>query len=339
MIDRNAGVTPSRYADSGLRKAVGELIGRADRDDMLRALILVSECRMAQDIGDAWAAHAAMLEREVKEAKRRADGTKQPPGYGFDTRNPVDKAAHQASNRLREELTRELREAREAHQECVSTLEKNTYILGYVPAEPASGSLLEPDLLDAMAVLRDQLRSARQRVGEIMDRDRADLHDLAFQEEYRRSSAGAEAPVRLRDIDRMAPGAFADLVEQLLRRDGYPTHRPAAARAERMITANVSGGPVTFFAHRVDGSRGSAMAWAAGPAGDIGTPDLHRMHRLAAQCTDQPLVVVTNGGFSRPAQRYAAQHGIGLLGRDLLLRWAEWQEPLDVTEPSDQNAA
>ncbi|MEV6774738.1 restriction endonuclease [Streptomyces syringium] len=339
MIDRNAGVVPTHYSDPGLRKAVGELIGRADRDDLLRALILVSECRMAQDIGNAWAAHVAMLEREAAEAERRADGTK-PPGYGPDPRNPVDKGAHRAGTRLKEGLARELCEAREAHQECVSTLDDNTYTLGHLPVAQAPGDLQEPDLLDAMAALRDQLRTAQQRFTEIMNRDRVTLHDLALQEEYRRSSIGAEESVHLRDIDRMDPGTFAHLVELLLQRDGCQTQRPAATQAGQMIAATADGGRrLTFFARRVDDPRDSSMGWTTGPASDISTTDIHRMHRLAAQCTDDSLIVVTNGGFSRPARRYAAQHRIGLLGRDALLRWAQWQEPFEFADQPDQNAA
>ncbi len=134
----------------------------------------------------------------------------------------------------------------------------------------------------------------------------------------------------------MAPSAFVELVETLLQRDGYRTQRPAGAGAERLVVATTaSGDSMIVSAHHVEGPN----AWNPDSSEKISTPQLHRTRRLADQHEAGLLVVVTNGGFSRPARRYAEEHGIDLLDRSSLQRWAEWQEPLVLVDDAEQDAA
>ncbi|MCF3105349.1 restriction endonuclease [Streptomyces roseoverticillatus] len=305
---------------------------------MLSALVRVIECRIAQELCDAWAAHLALVKQEVGEAERRIAGTKVSPGYGPDPRTSVTRGAHRAGSRLLKGLRPEALEARQAQKECATAVDDLTANLGEPLDEPeVNGRVQGAFVLDSLAPLRDQLRAAQQRFDRLMAQDRALLHDLALQEGYRRSSEGHAASIPLRAVDSMAQGAFADLVEALLRRDGYQTQRPAGAGADHLIMASQADCSLIVSALRVDGP--DTWRLDPKPADDITTLALHGVRHLTTQRAAEHLVVVTNGGFSLPARRYAAKHRIVLLGRDLLQRWAEWQEPFEFTDRCEQETA
>ncbi|MET8134141.1 hypothetical protein ABZV24_19665 [Streptomyces sp. NPDC005251] len=104
MIDRAAGVTPTRFVDRGLRQEIGGLIGKATRDDMLRTFLWVSECQIAQEICEAWEKFISSLDREVRDANSLKAATDRTYSWVPDSRDEITKDCHDASSALLAEL-------------------------------------------------------------------------------------------------------------------------------------------------------------------------------------------------------------------------------------------
>ncbi|MEV5982876.1 restriction endonuclease [Streptomyces sp. NPDC052114] len=302
---------------------------------MLRTFLWASECQIADEVRGTWKRHLAVLEREVEEADRRRASTARLQ-WGADRRDKVAQECHQVASALLDQLEDELQEAREAHAECGDVLFKMTARLGrpsglQVPACDAAGT----PLLETLSPLREQLNAATARLEALILRDREKLHDLAVQEDSRLQSSDSHSSVALEDIDSMSPSQFVDLVERLLQRDGFQTARPDELGSATFVSAACpKGHTLLFSAHRVDGPRG----WQPEPPANVGAPTLHAM-RLAAGRHERDLVVITNGGFSGPARRYAAEHGMNQWSRRVLQRWAEWEETLECGASHEQDAA
>ncbi|MFJ4895028.1 restriction endonuclease [Streptomyces sp. NPDC088788] len=325
IIDRTAGVTPTRFVDRRLRQEIGQLIGKASRDDLLLAFLWVNECQVAQELCTAWKNHLDVLEREVRSADERRAATAASTWHA-DTRDEITKAAHQASSTLLTGLQRESAEARQAHGECSVVFRDLSLRFGrplreQVPTADPSGAAA---VLDTLAPLRDQLGPATHRLQTLLAHDRDALHDLAVQESYRRQSAGSKSSVPLADLDAMSSSEFTSLVEMMLQRDGFRTTRLVGAGD--LISATCLRGHATLFSsHRVRGPRG----WRPNPPEKISTPILHAARLASDGHSPEVVVVTTNGGFSGPARRYAVEHDMRLLDRNGLQRWAEWEEPME----------
>ncbi|WP_432095693.1 restriction endonuclease [Streptomyces sp. bgisy100] len=303
---------------------------------MLRAYLWVSECQIADDIRRAWEQHLGVLKRELEDARRRQAAAARPQ-WTADRRDAITRACDRATLGLLVELEAEVREAGAAHDECADVLFRLTARLGRGLGKRAAVSdAAGTPLLDTLVPLREQLADATARLEALLLQDREELHDLAVQESFRRTSAGSSSSLALSDIDSTSPSHFVDLVERLLQRDGFETARPDFPGSATFVSATCpEGHALLFSAHRVDGPRG----WRPEPPADVSAPTLHAT-RLAAGDRARNLVVVTNGGFSDPARRYAAKHGMKKLRRNGLQRWAEWEEPLECAEDGhEQDAA
>ncbi|MEV6319150.1 restriction endonuclease [Streptomyces sp. NPDC051776] len=335
IIDRAARVTPTRFVDRDLRREIGWLIGKANRDDALRAFLWVSECRIAHEILQAWKEHIDVLDREYENADYRQASTAHPRSWEPDPRDQISRACHSASSTLAAKLNRELGEAKEAERECDEVLDQLSRQLGKLPMKvPVPGSS-GVTLLDALVPLRQQLAEARARLTALIAQDREELKELALHEHSRRRSAASGSAVFLHDIDGMRPREFVSLVEALLRRDGFETARPEGAGVDGLVSATCSRGhSLLFSAHRVSGPRG----WRPEPADALGAPDLHTVRLAAERLRFDDLVVVTNGSFSAPARRYAEEHDMCLWDRSELQRWAEWEGPLDCVGDHHEGA-
>ncbi|MFF1593073.1 restriction endonuclease [Streptomyces sp. NPDC058286] len=319
-----------------LRQKIGGIIGKGTRDEMLRAFLWVSECQIAEETCSAWEGHLRVLSRELEDADRRKAATAR-SHWEPERRDEITQACHRVSSALVTELQRESDEAREAHAESAQVLFQLTSQLGRpsarkLPVTDATGT----PLLETLVPLREQLAAAGIRLEELMHHHRAELHELAVQEEFRRQSSSSGSSVTLSDIDSMSPSRFVRLVERLLQRDGFETERPEGPGAITTVSAACpEGHSFLFSTHLVRGPQG----WRPDPPADVGVPRLHAA-RTAAGSRERDLIVITNGGFSRPARRYAREHDLELISRPGLQRWAEWEEPVHCTEHGcDQDVA
>jgi hypothetical protein len=336
IIDRTAAVTPTRFRDGGLRRHVGDLLGKATRDDMLRTFLWASECQIAREVCAAWSEHLQMLDCEWQDATDRKEETR-PPYWGQDQRDQVTQGCHQAATSLLAALAAERAEARQAHQECTQVLDQLTHHFGYEPEEVPAADTAGAPLLDSLTPLRQQLHAARSRLTALIGKDRDTLHDLALQEASRRQNLGKDTSTSLAAIGRMSPAAFVDVVEAMLQRDGFTTTRPGAAGTRHLVLGTYSCGDTTLMStHHTKGHIGSSPV----PATTVGVPALHSVQVAADRLDHVGLIVaVTNGHFSAPARRYAGDKEMVLLDRSDLERWAEWQYPLACCDDSARDAA
>lgn len=127
-------------------------------------------------------------------------------------------------------------------------------------------------------------------------------------------------------IDEMSPREFELACRDLMRRDGV--------RAEHVGRTNDQGADVTGS----DGRRFVVQCKHTTRASNVGVQVLHGVNGTARQVHGADVVlIVTNGGFTRPARAFAVQHDIHLVDRTRLLRWSDEGESvhslLGITAP------
>ncbi|MGW6557599.1 restriction endonuclease [Streptomyces hydrogenans] len=304
IIDRNAGVTPNRYQSSELRRTIGRRIGRADRDDMLRALLWVSEVRMAGDLTDAWREFHGTLDRETKEAERRRDrGT-------WALRGQVGVKVQAVARELAGELWSERYEAKEALDECKRIAGAFEERLGLDHGE---GSV---DQRAALTVLGAQLESAKDRLASLIAKDREQLHQWATLEQGR-IEAEARGGVTLDQLDRMDQTEFDDVIQAALERFGCQVTRSAPAVLE---VDQPHGG--SFLVICINSSK---------PAYEERTSveQIVKAQRLIAERAAAKVIMISNLRFFSPPARRLYQEieresEVRLITRFELEQWVAW---------------
>ncbi|MFI8966972.1 hypothetical protein ACIGO8_33235 [Streptomyces sp. NPDC053493] len=303
IIDRNAGVTPNRYQSAALRRTIGRRIGRADRDDMLRALLWVSEVRLAGDLVTAWRQLYQELDREMHEAQRRRDGLSWQEG------DQVGVSSRAAAEDLAEKLLAERHEAQQALKECERAAEKFAHRLGTHHSDDLTV------LRTVLSVLNDQLQSAKKRLSALLSTDKDELHGLAELEQRRRAGTGTT----LEQLDQMEQSDFDRLIQQALERSGFTI---VTAESKVLEVAREAFKGIVFCDH--------ARNPASGQATDIEA--IVAAQRSALDRGYSSVLVVSNLQFiSHPAHRLTAssQPDVEMIQRFDLQKWIEWGEPFD----------
>ncbi|WP_329202785.1 MULTISPECIES: restriction endonuclease [unclassified Streptomyces] len=312
IIDRDANVTPHRYQHAVVRKEMGRLIARGDKDDLLACLLWTGECRIAETICKAWEDHVGWLRKERDEAKHRSQSR-----LGHWDQVSIDCRA--AASDLQEGLEIELVEAKQALAEATVLSSEISEHFGLNLEARAQAEKAHGYTLDTLAILRNQLEQAQSRLADLLAHDRRQLHDLAITESFKRR---AERTLTLAQIDQMSATAFRELVQQLLATDVHPVVTPVG----RSLLASLgSGRRISVTAKHVRRSQAGGL-----PNDAVSTSVVHEAHR-AAVSADAEAIVVTNGTITQPALRYAAANQVRLIDRTKLQRWAEWGEPMTPT--------
>ncbi|MEU9061744.1 hypothetical protein AB0D13_23495 [Streptomyces sp. NPDC048430] len=309
IIDRNASVTPNGYESPRLRRTIGKRIGRADRDDMLRALLWVAEVRMAGSVAAAWREFHEELDRDLREAERRRDR------LSWQRSNQVADGCRTAAAELADKLWSERHEAASSLDQCEEIATELSARLGLKPDEDGTGL---PDLRAALTVLHHQLVPARQRVQKLRSHDQVELHELAMLEERQRQDASTSAPT-LDQLDAMDEGEFDEAIRLALVRAGFQ----ASARGPRAIGVTRDGETGVVFCASVqrpmrDESDGIRM--------------MLRAQRLADGMGFDAVLVISNLRYiSLPANRHIEESTptVHLVQRFELQRWIEWGIPLE----------
>ncbi|MFE5199889.1 restriction endonuclease [Streptomyces sp. NPDC056601] len=307
IIDRNASVTPHRFESPRLRRTIGKRLGRADRDDMLRALLLVSEVRMAGNITAAWREFYQKADREFEDAGRRRDR------LSWRRSDQVAVGCCKAAGDLAAKLWGERQEAAEALEQCEQIAQGFSSRVGL----NHDGQTDLADSRAALAVLNDYLTPARQRFNALLADDCEALHSLARREERKRESAGTLRST-IEQLDSMAQEDFDDAIRQALENSGFQT----SSREARVIDVTRGGGKGLVFCANVQNPASSD------------TTDVRAIltaQRLALSSSLAKVLVVTNQQYiSRAADRLTVETSpsIRLIQRFELQQWVEWGMPL-----------
>ncbi|MFF2902422.1 hypothetical protein [Streptomyces sp. NPDC057966] len=308
IIDRNANVTPNHYESPWLRRTIGKRIGRASRDDMLRALIWVSEVRIADDAAQGWRRLLQHLHRERTDAKRRQDE------LAWQRSDQIGGGCYEAASRLADELKNEQQGATEALMQCEAIRERFNKRLG-LDLDGEEG--IPPDTRAALAVLDDQLQSAKERLDALVSRDRETLHQFAERERYKRQSARTPGWT-IAHADALGQDEFDDVIRETFERAGILTTRLGPRAIE--ITKNGTTG-LAFCANVQN----------PGPHETIDVRMILTAQRLASADNFQALLVISNlRHASRVASRIIEDRtpSARLMQRHGLQRWVEWGMPL-----------
>ncbi|MFF9378885.1 hypothetical protein ACF1BB_30750 [Streptomyces griseoluteus] len=308
IIDRNAGVTPNRYQSQPLRRTIGKRIGKADRDDMLQALLWVSEVRIADDLVLAWRQFRQKVEREKQEAQRRRDKAR----WQLDQ---VAVLTHEAADKLLEKLAEEDFEAGQALAECEQALHALRSRLGKSPRYDQDRL---SDLRTVLSVLSDQLPMAKERLAALLAQDSKRLHPLA-ELEQRQREAPIETCIPLHQLDDMKQDDFEKAIRQALERSKY--HIVSTAPKAFEIAREAFKGLV-FCDH----------ARHPAPNQCTGVEQIAAAQRLATERGYSSVLVISNLRFiSHPAHRLTEgrEPGVEMIQRFDLQRWLEWGEPLN----------
>ncbi|MFJ3638026.1 hypothetical protein [Streptomyces sp. NPDC090112] len=289
-----------------LRRTIGRRLGRSDRDDMLRALLWVSEVRMASDLAAGWRELHGTLERETTEAESRRDR------LAWEDSDQVGRRTRAQAKKLADKLSDEQFEAQLALEECVRVVDKLAHRIG---TEHQDDQQVQRVVL---AVLNDQLKSANMRLGALLSEDRENLHKLAELEQLRRAGTGTA----LQQIDAMQLTEFRWFTQQALEREGF-TCMQAGAQVLEVTRGGIKG--IVFCDH-------------------IRQPPQDRMTDIEAVSTAQSLaaargydsvLMVSNLRFiSQPAHRLSESRKpeIEMIQRFDLERWIEWGLPFNELE-------
>ncbi|MFE7588421.1 restriction endonuclease [Kitasatospora sp. NPDC057512] len=313
IIDRHARVVPPRSSSKAISRAMGRLIGKADRDDQLRALIWIGQCRLAQRVVDGWEGHVVRLRRELDAAKSRNDRWASLLETMFDPVGSFQKRqCEEVAKDLCEQLDAELGEAREALEEARSALD-------YIDSA-----------LDRLAPLDHQLREAGERLARLLREDRERLHLLALREEHFRKQKADRTVRTLAAVDALAPKDLAGLVRGLLGEEGWTLLGTRMGRTVVISARRPAGHTIAIFLPL--GARREMKP-------HLKVADVQNARRAAASARVGSVVVMGTGTATRPARRYADSHGITLVDRDGFEQWAILRCPLDLGSSHDTDEA
>ncbi len=224
-------------------------MGRADRDDMLHALLLVTEVRIAHRTTVAWREFHAEIDRETKDAERRRDSS---------TWNNDQVAAdcRAAAGTLADKLWTERQGALESLTECEAITTRFGRRLGVYLTDDSCDTT---DIRAALAALNDYLVTARQQLSTLLAEDRAALHSLA----RRAASAAAAGPAAAHwavnllthALTRARHPAARSLLKLRLARSLAAAPAPAPQAARRALNA------AEYDLHRAGGDRPAWCTW------------------------------------------------------------------------------
>ncbi len=239
------------------------------------------------------------------------------------SQDQVTTGCRTAASELHRRLEEELAEATQAAAECESLSFEISQHFGFDLAARAREEEADGYTLDTLAILRHQLDEARSRLADLLARDRERLHGLALTESFRMHAGQHRSPSTVQ-IDQMSSEAFTALIEKLLVHDGHCVLKPTEPQNPNwsLLVTTESGHWMAVTTQHWH----NPNTWGQ-PAEVVNTAVLHRARR-GAVAAGGDAIVVTNGGITRPARRYAAAQKIRLIDRAELQRWAEWGEPL-----------
>lgn len=314
-----------------MRVRLERAVASAGRDDLLAAFTQAAEAELATEIGRQLHAYREAVERELGEAGRRARHRDSPYGDA----SHVNVRCVEAAERLVAGLTPEAEEARQAADECDAVLAE----MRRDRDTSRSWSLLE-----SLLPLSRYHGAARDRLHDVLTRDRDVLHELALQEAGRRrakrKSKEEQDGITLFRLDRLLHDDLGEWIEELTGGSMEPMV-DRGTRSTPVLTSLPDGRSLAIQSEQIAVRDSYFNVF---PVPTVGLPRVQQLGRTArVRFPDALIAVASNGRFSLPARRYAREHRILLIDRDDLRRWMEWGTPLfeiigSCEQPAEESA-
>lgn len=293
-----------------MRNLLDQALASAGPDDLLAAFTQAAEAELTTRIGRQLHAHREVTERELREARRRADHR----ASAYDASH-VHALCAEAAESLVTALTSEEEEARQAAEECDAVLAEMHRDLDATRSCSLSESVLP---------LSRHLGAARERLDDLLALDREVLHELALQEASRRQANTADG-ITLSRLDRLLHDDLGEWIEELTDGSMEPMVQ-GGIRSTPVLTSLPDGKSLVIQPEQVSVPHSFFNLF---PVPTVGLPRVQQLSRTAGDRFPGALIAVaSNGRFSRPARRHAREHRILLIDRDDLRRWMEWGTPL-----------
>ncbi|MFI0020307.1 hypothetical protein [Streptomyces griseus] len=310
IIDRHASVTPNRYEASWLRRSIGKRLGRADRDDLLAALVWVAEVRLAEGLTEEWREFCAHLQREQDGAKKRRNL------LAWTSDDQLADHMGERASKVADALGEEHYEAEQCLSQSKQIAQEASDRLGLGPGE---GDEACRETRVSLGILAAQLEAARQRVDQLMSEYRVKAHDLAELEALHQRSTHTPT---LAQLDAMTSDQFDEVIRKMFERSGWVTK---------------ACGPRITEISRADEKMLVYSAHVQNPKVDEAS-DVRSMVRaqFAARAAgfDAVLAITNLKYISHPADRYTEETDltVQLAQRSELQRWIQWEMPLEKAE-------
>lgn len=177
-----------------------------------------------------------------------------------------------------------------------------------------------PDMA-AVGKLSQQVESLAQAVTDTVNTAAKAWDDLEDVGRRRHAFFHSERSVTLRAIDTFTWQRFEQFTASLVEDEGCVMKRIAGGKGDRGI--DVIGTSAEGL------SIGLQCKYSADPGNKVGCPEIRLLNGDAKLVHKVDVAVaVSNQGFTKDAIEFAAEHGIHLIGREELRRWATWGDPL-----------
>jgi restriction system protein len=314
------------YQDATLNEMLEHQIAAADEESLHAAVRWDAEHRLLEQVLLTLQTHCDVLDREHSHTHRRAEHE---PYFDDPACTPTTFLCARTARSLERLLNQELRWAREDIAEA-ARLQQQLRSQAPRRVERYRQHPRSTPELDVASDLLHDLSESAGRVQALLAGDREQLHALALEEQQAQVFMDSPASTNLQQIEEMTHRRFEQLVSSLAARDGLDVERyhggPYDEGAD-VIATSPAGHRMVFQCKHTQRAK------------TVGVPAIRELSGVAGPIHNADVaIVITNGTFTKPAEKFARKQNITTLSWWVLVRWATWGESLldilDLEEPA-----
>ncbi|MEU6559229.1 restriction endonuclease [Nocardia nova] len=324
VVVRGRVVRPTRYADADLRRIMGQLIGKADADELLAAYLWTAEGRIAHEVLDDVTEDQENMRKWLRSARRQLAAAE-----------PFDRAWNHSRHELNDILgvfidacTRELQhyaaiESAVKTQIAALRARFGSDLVSYYCAPAQADTPIE-------AIYRawERTTAPYRRFEATVEAYRADVKRIAALDARRAAYVATGAGASDCDIQGYTGADLEALTSSLLERDGLRVER--AGGGPRDHGADVIA--VTPDQRRV------VIQCKFRQSGPVIPQVVYAVNGTARPVHNADIaIIVTNSTFTKQATEFAESQSIHLIDEYKLRCWATWgdhlYELLNITPP------
>lgn len=325
-INNDDSIRPTDFDDETLNTTFGTLFGKLSDIETQAIAFRYTEIRVARAVRQAWLSHVQYINESSAPNHESTQQVQTDPMW---TSVAAETLAFLAADKQMLDNEELLAKAHIALcdrviAELKDSLEDAPLATGYASAGQRTGSALRYLKGSAAAFNRSQAR-----ISVANEAWSAAIDGFAAEAETRNGFANGPASIQLAHIDQLSPDAFEEQTSRLLERDGCKIVR-------RRGGANDQGADVIALTPR--GKRVVLQCkHSTKPKNRVDPRYVHELNGTAWQEHHADIaVMVTNRTLSDAAQRFADKHGIHVIDRATLERWATYGVPWLPSDPSGE---